>query len=583
VSRGTSPIIIWDWLAEACLRSINILKAEITSIAACSDGKVAVLTPKNKSLGVWYLGGFEPLRLSLVLEPPGKKEDRYLHTDDFDVIKGKILECMNSGDWRAAAEYLLRTRAMPEYEHNSEILNLSHEIGRKGIRKTFNGCWFRRTLSGHSDWVNSIAISRDGRYVISASDDKLLRLWDLTTGERLREFKGHEGGISAVAVSSGGIFAISGSHDCTLRQWDLRTGEHLRTFKGHENWISSVGISPDNRFAVSGGDDRTLRIWDLMTGDSNCLIDGLRTAVRSIAVSPDSRQAVFGGDDNILRICSLDTGAYIEFNEPHEHWISCVTITPDGRYALSGSLDNTLRLWDLRTRLCINVFRGHDDWVRSVAVTGDGRFGISGSHDQTLRLWDLRSGRCVHVLAAHDEWISSVAFTQDSRYAISAGHDNLLRLWEFDWGYDIPVGKDWAEGARPYLDAFVSLYMPAFFDRDNTRDSLRWDEEDFNRFLHELKLRSYGWLKADIIRRELLKYNVDRYDGDPIESEKVSSVKQELDSGEGLNLMHCIYCGKRFPVDVLNMSGFCPQCYKSTRGGSDGEEQEGYWWKKLVG
>ena len=81
-----------------------------------------------------------------------------------------------------------------------------------------------RTFEGHSDWVNSVAFSPDGRYALSGSGDKTLKLWEISTGKLVRTFEGHSkwlAFVSSVAFSPGGSYALSGSWDNTLKLWDV--------------------------------------------------------------------------------------------------------------------------------------------------------------------------------------------------------------------------------------------------------------------------------------------------------------------------------------------------------------------------
>ena len=124
-----------------------------------------------------------------------------------------------------------------------------------------------RTFQGHTNSVDAVTVTTDGRKAISGSQDNTLKVWDLETSEELRTLKGHTNWVSAVAVTSDGRKAVSGSDDKTLKVWDLETGEELRTLKGHTYWVSAVAVTPDGRKAISGSWDHTLKVWDLETGD----------------------------------------------------------------------------------------------------------------------------------------------------------------------------------------------------------------------------------------------------------------------------------------------------------------------------
>ncbi|HKZ56124.1 MAG TPA: hypothetical protein VJ024_00310 [Thermodesulfovibrionales bacterium] len=78
-----------------------------------------------------------------------------------------------------------------------------------------------RTFSGHNSGVNSVSFSPDGKYALSGSSDKTLKLWVIETGREIRTFSGHNGGVNSVSFSPDGKYALSGSWDKTLKLWDM--------------------------------------------------------------------------------------------------------------------------------------------------------------------------------------------------------------------------------------------------------------------------------------------------------------------------------------------------------------------------
>ncbi len=120
-----------------------------------------------------------------------------------------------------------------------------------------------RTLKGHSDEVNSVAFSPDGRLALSGSSDDTLKLWEVATGREVRTLAGHSASVFSVAFSPDGRLALSGSKDKTVRVWDVATGRPLRTLRGHSEYVNSVAFSPDGRLALSGSLDNTVRVWEI--------------------------------------------------------------------------------------------------------------------------------------------------------------------------------------------------------------------------------------------------------------------------------------------------------------------------------
>ena len=118
----------------------------------------------------------------------------------------------------------------------------------------------RGTLSGHGDWVTSLATTpEDPNLLLSSSRDKSVIVWQLTHsntssdyGFARRALRGHSHFVSDVVISSDGAFALSASWDSELRLWDIATGKTTRRFVGHEKDVLSVAFSVDNRQIVSG-------------------------------------------------------------------------------------------------------------------------------------------------------------------------------------------------------------------------------------------------------------------------------------------------------------------------------------------
>jgi hypothetical protein len=89
-----------------------------------------------------------------------------------------------------------------------------------------------RTLSGHSDKVNGVAVTPDGRRAVSASWDNTLKVWDLESGRELCILTGHSNNVNGVAVTPDSRRAVSASNDTTLKVWDLESGRELCTLTG---------------------------------------------------------------------------------------------------------------------------------------------------------------------------------------------------------------------------------------------------------------------------------------------------------------------------------------------------------------
>ena len=294
-----------------------------------------------------------------------------------------------------------------------------------------------RTFEGHTSWVHAVALTPDGRHVISGSWDGTLRMWDLQTGESLRTFEGHTDWVNAVAVTPDGARAVSGSSDRTLRVWDLESGQLLRTLKGHRDGVNAVAVTPDGCLAISASSDHTLRVWDLASGQSVRPLKGHLHKVNAVTVTPGGDGAVSASSDRTLRLWDLASGQLLRTLQARTDSVNAFAVTPDGRRAISGSADNTLSVWDLESDQSVRTLKGHTNKVTAVVLMPDGGRAISGSADHTLRIWDLEKGQLVRTLAGHTDWVTAVVATPDGRRAISASADHTLRMWDLERGQSV--------------------------------------------------------------------------------------------------------------------------------------------------
>jgi WD40 repeat protein len=276
--------------------------------------------------------------------------------------------------------------------------------------------------------VRDIAITADGRFVISASSDTTLKVWDLAHTEILQTLTGHTGAVLAVAVTADGSRAVSGSLDGTLRLWDLATGRPQKVLlQLDKKLVGTVAISPDGRRAVSAGDK--IRAWDVDTGRLLWTGEIQRSAVSKLALTDDCKCLVSCQYDGNMVAWDLDSGAPL--------WLlSTATILPEamclvgrGR-AFIGSRDAVLRVFDLNQGREITRMQGHANRITSVSVPSDGRLAVSASEDATVRVWDVEGGRLLAVFTA-DSGLEACAIASDGRTIVAgdaSGRMHFLKL-----------------------------------------------------------------------------------------------------------------------------------------------------------
>ncbi len=287
-----------------------------------------------------------------------------------------------------------------------------------------------QTLWGHSNWVTCVAVSPDGQTIASGSRDNMIRLWnwDRTTNAFKETgslmLKGHDGPVLDLCFSADGNYIASASEDTTVRLWKSN-GTLIKTLRGgHERWVSCVAFNPNGREIVSGSADRTLIIWNV-NGSVVKTLKGHDSFIESVAYDAHGQAIISGSRDRTMKLWGAD-GVLIRTFQGHTDKIWSVAFSPDGKTIASTGGDRSIKVWDIDGTLLQNL-TGHGDAVNSVSFSPDGKSLASASRDTTLKLWNIK-GNPLRKLAHTDE-VFTAAFSPNGKFIASGGKDKNLHIW----------------------------------------------------------------------------------------------------------------------------------------------------------
>jgi WD40 repeat protein len=305
-----------------------------------------------------------------------------------------------------------------------------------------------RTFRGHRDWVTSVAFSKDGYFVVSASVDRTLRVWEITSRETplLPE---HMGAVFAVAFSPDGKKIASGGADKLIKVWDRTTGAELMTLSGHLDRIANLVFTPDSKglISASGRFERSLRLWDLESGKETPLTPAQQRSWKSmigaallLSLTPQGDKLLMWrtGNDRYITILGFDRVSGEElfaFNDARPG-IHSFSFAGNGKRAAVGASDGRVVVWDLDQKSPLSKEDWHfykdDGGCGDIALTPAGDKLLVTNSKGHMTLADVNTRNVLKAWQGHEKSLLSVNISPDGKRIATFDEQNVVKLWDMD-------------------------------------------------------------------------------------------------------------------------------------------------------
>ena len=232
------------------------------------------------------------------------------------------------------------------------------------------------------DWVFSIAVSRDGRWIVSGTVG-LVQVWNADDGKKVTQFQGHRSGVCAVDVSPDSTKIASGSNDWTACVWSLSTGQRLLGPWKHNGVAFAVKFSHDGRFIVTATRG-SISVYDGRDGNLvfNIPIKVIYSHNHSLALSNNSKQ-LFALSSGKIICLDASTGATLSQWSIHGDKHNHIALASDGAF-IAASSGSSGSFWDATTHEQIGSVVQHTDEVECMAISADYDIAIGGGNKITL-------------------------------------------------------------------------------------------------------------------------------------------------------------------------------------------------------
>ncbi len=373
-----------------------------------------------------------------------RKNDRLLSDS---VIMAAQMDSINTRDWLILQQQDSLATTNDNLENaNSQLTTERNNLKIANLRMMENQSRFvaekADNLVYEGDSYNALRLLLDVLPTKEHPERPYTAEADMALREAFRHnnaiLRGHNGHVLSAVFSPNGRYIVSASTDFTIRIWDVENGAEIKVLRGHTDYVQWAEYSPDGQRIVSASNDGTVKIWDVKSGMAVDSIVGLsKWSVWCAGYSPDGKHVAFTSDNTIC-IWDLETGGLKKL-VGHNSSIRRVSYRYDGKLLASASLDGTVIVWDTEKGIPLKTLKGHEKRVNSAEFSPDGALIASASDDKTVKVWDVESGDLLNTLKGHDSLVLEARFNPQGNRIISSSFDNQAIIWDAKTGAPVRV------------------------------------------------------------------------------------------------------------------------------------------------
>ena len=322
--------------------------------------------------------------------------------------------------------------------------------------------------------IYALALSPDGKWLAVAADQRpydnfpdtaYIRIFDFETGALTRSFKGgHTGSVLSLAFSSGGEALLSSSLDSSAILWDFASGEPLNRFIGHADSIYQAAFMADGQRVVTASDDKTLRLWNVQTGAQLAVLEGHERRVTRVAVSPRGDIIASGSDDGSVRLWRAEDGAVQNTLAQFANVVGGLDFDATGDILVTGTVARSdvyeePMAWDIKTGTTATRYKPQrDDSIAVARTAASGRIAATAGPSGQIHVWNTATGRTIAVLKG----VGGVV------HGVSLANNGSWIGWGKTWHGESVAGRAWIDrrlslepdvltGSRP-LGPFTQMW-----------------------------------------------------------------------------------------------------------------------------
>jgi len=273
----------------------------------------------------------------------------------------------------------------------------------------------------------------NSRYLVSASQDGKLLVWDGLTGNKLEVISLQSSWVMTCDFSPSGNFIACGGLDNTCYIYHIKGKDPptrpIRELSGHVGFIGCCKFVDDKRVVTASG-DYSCAFWDAENGQLLTEFKEHKGEVMNLSVCPtDKNLFLSAGSDGFVKLWDTRNAKSAMTFKAHEKDVNAVVFFPNGSAFGTCSDDSTAKLFDIRASAELMIYK--DDFqapVTSLSFSKSGQFLFTGQNFDLIA-WDTLKGEKLYSIAAHNNNVSCVSVAPDGLALCTSSWDNDLKIW----------------------------------------------------------------------------------------------------------------------------------------------------------
>lgn len=320
---------------------------------------------------------------------------------------------------------------------------------------------YLKTNIGHTDAIQDVVLSSDNKYLITASEDKSLIIWDFETEKEIETIKGHENNISCVDINNDNSIIVSGegSADETInygvKLWNVETGKEIQTIKPKAGRLRVVKFTDNENNLLIGGSKKLL-LYDIEAKSLIREYVGFNTNLKNISFSLDKKY-VSAYDENKIYLWDINERKPIQIIESNQSEFTSICLGAKGDYIVAGCEDNSIKVYNTingeeesrYTKYRNAIFQLAMDEKNEIVVSSD-------KSSKFFKILEFDNGKEINTIDAHDGRVGKIKISSNNLFIITAGSwDRKVKVWNIKSGELIKTfsGVEKNRFQRVYIDS----------------------------------------------------------------------------------------------------------------------------------